>query len=142
ATDELVAEGLELPTLAPGTIEAIEALLPDWQSAGNPSDLWSAAEVAPERALRDSFAAMLADADVDQVLGVLLAVPNIDFDGIGDVFAELRREHPDTPIHLVLHGSVADAWKRAIDGLGIPVYPTTREAVRVMGATARHAATR
>lgn len=142
ATDELVTEGLELPDLAPGTIQAIEELLPDWQSAGNPSDLWSAAELDPERALRQSFAAMLADPDVDQVLGVLLAVPNIDFDGFGHVFDELRQAHPDTPIHLVMHGSVSEAWTRAIDGLGIPVYATTRQAVRVMAATARHSATR
>lgn len=142
ATDELTTEGLELAKVEPGTLETIQSLLPDWQSARNPSDLWSAAEVDPERTLRTGFEAMLADPNVDQVLGVILAVPNVDVTNVGQVFADLRARHPDRPIHLVFKGSLSTAWARSIEGLGIPVYPSTRDAVRVMAATARYRAGR
>ena len=142
ATDELVAEGLALAEVEPQTLDVIQSLLPDWQTARNPSDLWSAAEADPEKTMRTGFEAMLADPNVDQVLAVMLAVPNIDFKNFGQVFKELRAIHPDTPIHLVCNGSVSAAWIRSVEGLGIPAYGSTREAVRVMAATARYGASR
>ena len=142
ATDELVDHGLELASLQPSTLQTIKGLLPDWQAARNPSDLWSAAEVDAERTLRVSFDAMLSDPSVDQLLAVMLAVPNIDFATFGEAFAALRKKHPSKPIHLVLQGGIKHRWTGAVEGLGIPVYDTTRDAVFVMAATAHYAAVR
>ncbi|MEA2270060.1 MAG: hypothetical protein QOD55_2295 [Solirubrobacteraceae bacterium] len=142
ATDRLVDEGMSLADLAPDTLAAIDGLMPDWQTARNPADLWSAVEVDARASVEVGFGSMLADPAVDQVLGVLLAVPNADFEGFGDAFAGLRAEHPDKPIHLVMHGPVRRSWMEQIDHLGIPVYDSVAVAVRAMGAVARRMATR
>jgi acetate---CoA ligase (ADP-forming) len=142
ATDRLVMEGLTIAEPAGETKAAIEALMPDWQSAGNPADLWSAVEVDPRASVEVGFGAMLADPGVDQVLGVLLAVPNADFDGFGDAMARLRAEHPGKPVHLVMHGAVRQSWMAQIDHLGIPVYASVAQAVRAVATLARRQATR
>jgi acetyltransferase len=142
ASDQIVREGLDVASLEQRTIDRIGALMPDWQLAGNPADLWSAAEIDPEATLRVGFDAMLADSNVDQLLAVMLAVPNIDFPQFRDSFTELRTTYPGKPIHLVLHGGLSERWTSAVEGLGVPVYAETRDAVRAMAATARYAAGR
>lgn len=139
ATDQVVAEGLTMAELGPRTLTTLNAVSPDWQHLGNPADLWSAAEVDPAEAARTCFSAILADPEVDQVLAVMLAVPNVDFDEFREVFAGLRADHPDKPLHLVMYGSLRETWTAALEGLGIPVYETMRLAVRSIGATVRHA---
>lgn len=139
ATDQLIEEGLRIPDLHDRTLAAMDALTPDWQSLGNPADLWSAAEVAPGQTVRTCLSAMLADPNVDQVLAVLLAVPNIDFDDFRDAFAGLRAAYPDIPLHVVMYGALREKWTAALEGLDIPVYDTMRLAVRSIGAMVRHA---
>lgn len=143
ATDELVHAGLRVADLDAGTLRSIQELLPGWQAAANPADLWSAAERNPERTLRTSLDAVLRDRSVDQVLLIMLAVPNVDFEGVGEVFKLAREQHPNKPLHLVLHGGqVKERWVDAVEGLAIPVYDSTADAVRVMSSMARYALTR
>ena len=85
ATDAVVEAGLEIAELSSETSEKLNELAPDWQHVGNPADLWSAAEPDPGRAARHCLPAMLADPSVDQLFVVLLALPNVDFEGMREV---------------------------------------------------------
>jgi acetyltransferase len=141
ATDQIVAAGLEVAEIDPATAAAIEELMPDWQRAGNPSDMWSAVELDAVATARVGFGAMLEDGNIDQVLGVMLAVPNADFEEFGEVFAELRHGSAK-PLHLVMPGPQKARWTAALEGLRIPVYDSSREAVRAMAAMTRYVAAR
>ena len=136
ATDLAVDGSLEVVDYAKETIERLSALLPDWQPVQNPVDLWPAVDLGPRQALVGSLGAALADPGVDQVVGILLAVPNAHFDGFRDAFRELRAAYPDTPLHLVMLGGLREEWTQALDGFGIPVHPSVRVAVRAASAAA------
>jgi hypothetical protein len=79
---------------------------------------------------------------VDQVLGILLAVPNADFDGMREAFSALRESAPEKPLHLVISGGLRDKWTRELDGLGIPIHPSLRVAVRSLSALAWYGSVR
>lgn len=142
ATDQIVAEGLNIAEFGPRTLDTLNAISPDWQTLGNPADVWSVAEVDPAEAARVCFSAVLDDPGVDQVLAVLLAVPNVDFEEFRATFAGLRAAHPDKPLHVVMYGGLRDAWTASFEGLGVPVYETMRLAVRSIAATVGYEATR
>jgi acyl-CoA synthetase (NDP forming) len=83
---------------------------------------------------------VLDDKNVDAVLVILLALANADFDGIREVFARAREQHPEKPLYMVmLGGQVKQRWIREIDGLKVPVFDTTRIAVKALTATRRYA---
>jgi acyl-CoA synthetase (NDP forming) len=136
AADELVTAGLQLADFAPQTLGRIQRVLPEWQPPGNPSDLWVALDVKGNRAGHEEpFEAVLDDPETDMVLGILLAPPNADFAEIREVFGGLRAHHARKPLVLVIYGgAVRDRWVGELDGLNIPVYPTTRAAVRALRA--------
>jgi acetyltransferase len=142
ASDLATEEGLDLEPYAGDTEARIQALLPDWQRVGNPADLWPAIDIDRRAAMVDGLDAALADPGTDQVLGILLAVPNADFDDFRDAFAELREAHPDKPLHLAIRGTLRAEWTQRLDGLGIPIHTSLRLAVRAMAAATRHAAGR
>ncbi len=140
AIDELVTAGLEAAEFGPETFRAISPVIPDWQPLANPLDLWVAVDVAGPRAAHEGpFDAVLGDPGIDMVLGIPLVPANADFPEVREVFTRLRERHPRTPLCLVIVGGARrDRWVRDLDGLGIPVYPTTRGAVRALRALARH----
>ena len=83
---------------------------------------------------------MLADPGADLVLAIVLAVEGADFPEVRELFAGLRVRHPDKPLAVVMFGRAPKArWLRDLEGLQIPVYPTTRTAVRALAAAARQA---
>jgi acetyltransferase len=139
-TDELVAAGLPLAELSPGTLAALRTVVPDWQPLANPADMWIAIDVVgPRLAHEKPLDAVLADDGVDMVLALVLTPPNADFPGVREVFTSLRARHGAVPLCLVLTGgAVRERWLREIEGLGIPVYPTARSAVRALRARAVH----
>jgi acyl-CoA synthetase (NDP forming) len=138
ATDQAVEAGLSAPPLRATTRRELAAVMPGWQVPNNPVDLWSAAEVDPKEAARKGFGVVLGDPNVDQLLGIVLAVPTADFDGVRPMFAEMRSRFPQKPLHLVIKGPLAERWTTEVEGLGIPVYPSTREAVRAMAVLATY----
>lgn len=141
-SDFAAAEGLAVDPYSEATTRRIEALLPEWQGARNPADLWPAIDIDRRAALLEGLSAALEDPTIDQVIGILLAVPNADFPGFGDAFAELRAAHADKPLHLAIRGALRARWTEELDGLGIPIHTSLRLAVRTMAATTRYAATR
>jgi len=68
ALDAAAAAGLEHPPLAQGTVEALERLLPDFLSAGNPLDYWGVDDPA---SAYPQLAELLAD---DPAVEIVLAV--------------------------------------------------------------------
>jgi acetyltransferase len=144
ATDEATEGGLELAGWAPETRDALQQLVPDWQPVGNPADLWVALDVVDaRRAHEDAFEAVLADPRTDAALGIILAVPAADFAEVRQAFGGLRRRHPDKPLFLVMYGGpVREHWLHELDGLGIPVFASSRLAIRCLVAMQRYAAAR
>jgi len=138
ATDAVVHAGLKIAELSSETSEKLNELAPDWQTVRNPADLWSSAEPDPAKAARHCFPAMLADPSVDQLFFVLLALPNVDFDGMREVFAALREQRPEVPIHVTLHGGLRGEWVSRLEGLGIVVHASARSAAHAMAALATY----
>ena len=142
ATDAIVNAGLKLAELGEDTLEILNSLAPDWQTVANPADLWSAAEADPGRAARLCFPAMLDDPEVDQLLMVLLAIPNVDFDNMNALFRSLRDQRPEIPIHVAMQGSLSNAWTSQLEGLGIVVHSSVITAARSMAALATYSENR
>lgn len=133
--DEIADAGLSMASLEKTTVERIGTLLPPWQPVGNPADVWLAEGGDPRQALEVPLFALLDDAGVDIVLCILLAVPATDFPEVAEVFREARRRRPGKPIHLVLYGgAVKERWRRALEGLDIPVDSETILPIRAMRA--------
>lgn len=142
ASDIAAEQGLELTSYDATTTAALQELVPDWQGIGNPADLWPGVDIDPRAATIDGLRFALADPASDQVLGILLAVPNADFADFADAFAQLRAEHPNKPLHLVVRGALRRDWTARLEGLGIPIHTSLRLAIRAMAATARYVAVR
>jgi acetyltransferase len=138
AMDDLAAAGLPAARFSPGTLEAVSKVVYAWQPLVNPLDMWAAIDAAGPRAAHEvPLDAALGDPGVDMVLALPLTPANADFPETREVFARLRERHPDTPLAMVVTGgAIRERWLRDIDGLGIPVYPTTRAAVRALAALA------
>jgi acetyltransferase len=141
AMDELTQAGLEPARYSAATLDAVKKVVYDWQPLLNPLDMWAAIDAAgPRPAHEVPIDAALGDPAVDLVLALPLTPANADFPETREVFARLRARHPDTPLAMVLMGgAIRERWLRDVEGLGIPVYGTTRAAVRALAALARWA---
>ena len=141
AMDELVDAGLEAARYSAETLDRVKKVVYDWQPLANPLDMWAAIDAAgPRPAHEVPLDAALGDPAVDMVLALPLTPANADFPETREVFAGLRERHPGTPLAMVITGgAIRERWLRDVEGLGIPVYPTTRAAVRALAALARWA---
>jgi len=133
ATDLLIGNGLELASFEPATLARMRSILPDWLEAANPFDFWIGIDVKGPRAAHETgLGAIFADPNVDLVLCTLLAPGNADFAEFGELMLGLRRSH-EKPVALVIYGGEArQRWTASLEGAGIPVFPTTRAAVRAI----------
>ena len=136
ATDLAVDFGFRLVDFTPETTARLGTILPDWLAPANPFDFWIGLDMkGPEEAHRVGLSAVIGDANADMVLCTLLAPPNADFAGFGEVMRAIRRDHPGKPIAMVIWGGGArDRWIAAIEGLNIPVFASTRAALRALAA--------
>jgi acetyltransferase len=144
AVDETVREGLTLADFSEATLRRVGDVLPAWQPASNPADAWVAVEMGGYRSGHEvPFQAVLDDPGTDMVLGILFAPPNADFPDFRDVFSQLRQRQPTKPLALVIYGGeVRERWLPELDGAGIPVFSSTRLAIRALRAMARYSARR
>lgn len=144
AADETVQHGLEVARWAPQTAARLQQLVPPWQPVGAPADLWVALDVVDaRRAHEEAFEAALADPNTDAVIGIILTVPGADFEGIRAAFAGIHERHPEKPLHLVLYGgALRDRWLDELEGLDIPVFASSRLAIRALAAMRRYAVAR
>lgn len=132
-TDLIVEGGLELAAYAPETLAKMRTILPDWLEPANPFDFWIGIDVkGPREAHEVGLRTVFSDPNVDLVLCTLLAPGNADFEGFGVLVADLRKTY-DKPVAMVIYGGAARSrWTRELEGANVPVYRTTREAVRAL----------
>jgi acyl-CoA synthetase (NDP forming) len=133
STDMVVEGELEVANFAPGTLAAMRSILPDWLEPSNPFDFWISIDVkGPREAHEVGLGSVFADPNVDLVLCTLLAPANADFEGFGALVADLRRTH-NKPVTMAIYGGSARVrWTNELEGANVPVYRTTREAVRAL----------
>lgn len=133
--------GLELTDFAAQTTKRLREILPDWLEPANPFDFWIGIDIkGPAEAHRTALGAIVADPNTDIVLCTLLAPPNADFPGFADLMREIRQANPQKPIIMVIYGGDARGrWIKGLEGLSIPVYTSTREALGALAALAGQA---
>jgi acetyltransferase len=111
----------------------MRSILPDWLKPANPYDFWIGIDVrGPREAHEVGLRAVFADRNVDLVLCTLLAPGNADFPEFGALVRELRQSY-DKPVAMVIYGGEAGRrWVADLDGANVPVFTTTRAAVRAL----------
>jgi acetyltransferase len=133
--------GLVPAEISAATRERLQPHLPDWLPVLNPVDVWPALDRGPRLVTEETLGALLADPANDMVLGMVLAVEGADFPEVREVFANLRARYPDKPLALVIFGPAETTyWLRQLEGLQVPVFPSTRLAIRALAAAARQGA--
>jgi acyl-CoA synthetase (NDP forming) len=143
SSDELADNGFTLAEFGPTSRERMKKFLPEWQPVSNPLDLWAALGAGNRLTHEEGILSALSDENVDAVLCVLLGLANADFDGMREVLAKARAQYPDKPLYVVILGGVVkDRWLKEIDGLKVPVFDTTRIAIKALAAARRHAISR
>lgn len=143
AVDELTDAGLALARLSGETRRRLGNLLPEWQPVFDPADIGVAQGHENRKTHGEALAAVLDDPGVDAVLYILCAVPNSDFDGVGETFRGAASAHPEKPVFLVtMGGAVKRSWLRDLEDTRLPVYPTPSLPIRTLGAMHRLAAFR
>jgi acyl-CoA synthetase (NDP forming) len=133
STDLIVQNGLELAPFEPATLAAMRTILPDWLEPANPYDFWIGIDVkGPREAHEVGLRAVFADPNVDLVLCTLLAPGNADFPDFGALVGHLRRTY-DKPVAMVIYGGDAGRrWTADLEGANVPIFRTTRAAVRAL----------
>jgi acetyltransferase len=135
ASDELRQHGFELADFTDSTWQRIKKFLPPWQPATHPLDLWAALGAGNRLVHEEGILSVLDDENTDAVLVILLALSNADFDGMGEIYQAARQQHPEKPLFTVmLGGEVKDKWLSDIEGLSMPVFETTRMAIKSLQA--------
>ncbi len=133
STDLIAQNGLELALFEPATLATMRGILPDWLEPANPYDFWIGIDVkGPREAHEVGLRAVFADPNVDLVLCTLLAPGNADFPEFGALVKELRLTY-DKPVAMVIYGGDAGRrWTADLDGANVPIFTTTRAAVRAL----------
>jgi acetyl-CoA synthetase (ADP-forming) len=147
-------EGLEIPKLAPATVEKLNAHLPPRWSHANPVDM-AGISMAENEAVFPSLFAMMDDKDIDAIL--LQAAIGANTDRLATMFTSeeikayrqaeeksldrlsQRVKRDEKPVFMVKPAvefatdpEVASLFSRE----GIPVYPSPRRAARVLNQLA------
>jgi acyl-CoA synthetase (NDP forming) len=133
STDLIVQNGLELAAFEPTTLAAMRTIFPDWLEPANPFDFWIGLDIKGTRAAHEvGLEAVFADPNADLVLCTLLAPANADFPEFGALLRRLRETY-DKPVALVIYGGDAQPrWTADLEGAKIPIFRTTRAAVRAL----------
>ncbi len=140
AADELIEAGLRPAQFRRETCDRVRPLLPAWAPVQNPLDFWMAVADDSRRGHAEVLGAVLDDPEVDAVLAILSPYEPLDFAGVREVFADLRRRHPAKPLLLSLYGGpVRDKWERELEGLRIPIYESTAVPAKALAAMVRYA---
>ncbi len=142
-SDELWEGGFVLAEFAPASRERMKKFLPEWQPVTNPLDLWAALGAGNRLTHEEGLLSVVNDPHVDAVVVILLGLANADFEGIREVFANAIQQQPGKPIYVViLGGDVKQRWMKEMDGLHVPIFETTRIAVKALAAARRYAVDR
>jgi acetyl coenzyme A synthetase (ADP forming)-like protein len=134
--------GLRLAELEKETKEWVEKeIMPPWQPAKNPLDVWIAMGAGAEKVHRVSIGALLKDPNVDMVLAILLALPPSYID-VKKVFSEFLDMAKEKPLLVATQGDrKEDEWFDVLEEMRIPVFTgpgSIERAARAMAALYRY----
>lgn len=134
--------GLEIPSLSDEGIARMREVFPEWAKVSNPVDMWFAIEnVGPRRAYEVITEALIQEKQVDVLLVIFTLIPESDFDA-GEIFADIKKKHPDTPIlACFMAGELSQytRWREEFERRRIPVFPGPGRAVFAAAALVRYA---
>jgi acyl-CoA synthetase (NDP forming) len=134
-------EGLELPSLAPDTVERIRAVAPAWAPVDNPVDMWSTIErVGSQEAYRLLSEAVIQDPGIDALLVIHITIPESRLDPAA-AFGRLAQLAPHKPVLGAMFGDepAAREIRAGMESLGIPVYDGPEQAVRALAGMVAYA---
>lgn len=135
AADAAEPVGLELPDLAPATVEKLRPMFPPEASLRNPLDMIASAN--PE-GYRKALSAMLEDPGVDSALAIFVPLPPNRSIDVTEAVVASAAAHPDKPVFAVLMGHEGLPEGRAeLHEVGIPAYIFPESAARALAATCR-----
>ena len=135
STDFMDTLGLEVADFAPGTIEALKKVFPDWMPVSNPVDLWPAVEKnGAGVAYGEALKAVCADKDVDAVfihcfVGGFGLTPDIE-----TLAATSKSAGKQLFCWLLGDSEGAKELHEYATSLGIPVYRELHRAVECISA--------
>jgi len=138
STDALVAEGLQLAQFGDETIAKLQDVLPPFIPPANPFDFWISVDLKGAKiAHEQSLEPILADPGVDAVIAILLAPAGADFDEFGALLRRLKSTY-GKPFVVVIYGDdTGKKWLKELEGAKIPVFGSTRSAVRALSLAIR-----
>jgi acetate---CoA ligase (ADP-forming) len=133
SSDLVARSGFTLASFEPATLAAMRTILPDWLEPSNPFDFWIGIDVkGAQEAHETGLTAVFSDQNVDLVICTLLAPTNADFTGFGALMKRLRKTY-DKPVAVAIYGGGARGrWVAELEGAEVPVFNTTREAIRAL----------
>jgi len=135
AADAAEPVGLELPELAPETVDKLRPLFPPEASLRNPLDMIASAN--PE-GYRKALSAMLEDPGVDSALAIFVPLPPNRSIDVTEAVVASAADHPEKPVFAVLMGHEGLPEGRAeLHEVGIPAYIFPESAARALAATCR-----
>jgi acetyltransferase len=132
AADHLAAQGLELATLSPASLERLAAVFPPWMEPHNPVDLWPAIERSGRaEAYGAALEALLADPGVDAVQVHYFVEPAILDQGLGCLAAAATSPKPVT-FWPVGDAGCFDRFRQEAEAMGAPVLGEISRGVRAL----------
>jgi acetyl coenzyme A synthetase (ADP forming)-like protein len=132
AADACSALGIEVPDLAPETLEALSGFLPPEAALANPVDMIASA--TPE-SYRFCMRALLKDPGIDSLFVIFVAPPTTDPTGTLQAIADVYREKLDKPIIVCLMGRIEDlSQAKVLAEMHVPVYVYPESAARALAA--------
>jgi len=129
AIDSIEAEGLKIAQFSEESRAEFKRILPSYGNVANPLDLVADAGVdAYERAI----AVMMKDPNIDAlVIVVLTQTPPID-ERIIHVLARACDAKEKPIVTISVGGTYTEAYRKIIEGRGVPSYNTPRAAVKAL----------
>lgn len=135
AADALEASGMQLPDLAPATVERLKPLFPPYASIRNPLDM--VASATPE-GYRAALGALLDDPAVDVVVPIFVPPLGLAQEEVAGVIADVAKGYEHKALAAVLMGHDGLPEGRAdLHATGIPAFIFPESAARALAGASR-----
>lgn len=135
AADACEANGLELPDLAPETVERLAPLFPSEASIRNPLDMIASATPPGYRA---ALGALLDDPNIDAAVAIFVPPLGVTQEDVTLAIASVVEQHKGKTVFGVLMGHQGlPQGKAVLHEAGIPAYLFPESAARALAAMCR-----
>ena len=127
---------MELVEFTEGTMANLRALSPEWLAVGNPVDYFPGVSIMGHQRDKMELAAMrlvMADEQVDAVLGVMGAFSPELGDDLASLAREMARDFPDKPLVYFLYGPYYSEIRKKLESTGTTLgFPSPERAARAL----------